>query len=171
MAEKQKITTFLWFDNNAEEAMEFYTSIFKNSKVVRISRYGEAGPGFKGSVMVGAFELEGQRFLALNGGPRFKFTEAISLVIDCESQEEIDYFWQKLSAGGQEQQCGWLKDKFGLSWQVVPSVLGELIEDKDPQKSKRVMEAMLQMVKLDVARLKAAHAGAGAAAASGRRSA
>jgi len=159
MGDKQKITTFLWFDNNAEEAMEFYTSIFKNSKVVSMSRYGESGPGPKGSVMVGAFELAGQRFLALNGGPRFKFTEAISLVIDCETQEEVDYFWQKLSAGGQEQQCGWLKDKFGLSWQVVPSMLGELMQDKDPQKSKRVMEAVLQMVKLDIGRLKAAHAG------------
>jgi predicted 3-demethylubiquinone-9 3-methyltransferase (glyoxalase superfamily) len=159
MGDKQKITTFLWFDNNAEEAMEFYTSIFKNSKVVSVSRYGEAGPGPEGSVMVGVFELEGQRFLALNGGPRFKFTEAISLVIDCETQAEVDYFWQKLSSGGQEQQCGWLKDKFGLSWQVVPSVLGELMQDKDPQKSKRVMEAVLQMGKLDIARLKAAHAG------------
>ena len=159
MASKQKITTFLWFDNNAEQAMEFYTAIFKHSKILSISRYGEAGPGPKGTVMVGAFELEGQRFLALNGGPRFKFTEAISLVIDCETQEEIDYFWAKLGAGGQTQACGWLKDKFGLSWQVVPSVLGELMQDKDPQKSKRVMEAMLQMVKLDIARLQAAHAG------------
>jgi len=159
MASKQKITTFLWFDNNAEQAMEFYTAIFKHSKILSVSRYGEAGPGPKGTVMVGAFELEGQRFLALNGGPRFKFTEAISLVIDCETQEEIDYFWAKLGVGGQTQACGWLKDKFGLSWQVVPSVLGELMQDKDPQKSKRVMEAMLQMVKFDIARLKAAHAG------------
>jgi predicted 3-demethylubiquinone-9 3-methyltransferase (glyoxalase superfamily) len=159
MASKQKITTFLWFDNNAEEAMAFYTAIFKHSKILRVSRYGEAGPGPKGTVMVGAFELEGQRFLALNGGPRFKFTEAISLVIDCETQEEIDYFWEKLGAGGQTQACGWLKDKFGLSWQVVPSALSELMQDKDPQKSKRVMEAMLQMVKLDIARLQAAHAG------------
>jgi predicted 3-demethylubiquinone-9 3-methyltransferase (glyoxalase superfamily) len=159
MASKQKITTFLWFDNNAEAAMEFYTAIFKHSKLLSVSRYGEAGPGPKGTVMVGAFELEGQRFLALNGGPRFKFTEAISLVIDCETQEEIDYFWDKLSAGGQTQACGWLKDKFGLSWQVVPSVLSELMQDKDPQKSKRVMEAMLQMVKFDIARLQAAHAG------------
>jgi predicted 3-demethylubiquinone-9 3-methyltransferase (glyoxalase superfamily) len=159
MASTQKITTFLWFDNNAEEAMEFYTAIFKHSKILSVSRYGEAGPGPKGTVMVGAFELEGQRFLALNGGPRFKFTEAISLVIDCETQEEIDYFWEKLGAGGQTQACGWLKDKFGLSWQVVPSVLSELMQDKDPQKSKRVMEAVLQMVKLDIARLQAAHAG------------
>jgi predicted 3-demethylubiquinone-9 3-methyltransferase (glyoxalase superfamily) len=159
MASKQKITTFLWFDNNAEAAMEFYAAIFKHSKILNVSRYGEAGPGPKGAVMVGAFELAGQRFLALNGGPRFKFTEAISLVIDCESQEEIDYFWDKLSAGGQTQACGWLKDKFGLSWQVVPSVLSELMQDKDPQKSKRVMEAVLQMVKLDIARLTAAHAG------------
>jgi len=159
MASKQKITTFLWFDNNAEAAMEFYTAIFKHSKLLSVSRYGEAGPGPKGTVMVGAFELEGQRFLALNGGPRFKFTEAISLVIDCETQEEIDYFWDKLSAGGQTQACGWLKDKFGLSWQVVPSVLSELMQDQDPQKSKRVMEAMLQMVKFDIARLQTAHAG------------
>jgi predicted 3-demethylubiquinone-9 3-methyltransferase (glyoxalase superfamily) len=159
MASKQKITTFLWFDNNAEAAMEFYTAIFKHSKILSVSRYGEAGPGPKGTVMVGAFELEGQRFLALNGGPRFKFTEAISLVIDCATQAEIDYYWDKLSAGGQTQACGWLKDKFGLSWQVVPSVLSELMQDKDPQKSKRVMEAMLQMVKFDIARLQAAHAG------------
>jgi predicted 3-demethylubiquinone-9 3-methyltransferase (glyoxalase superfamily) len=159
MGSKQKITTFLWFDNNAEQAMEFYTAIFKHSKILSVSRYGEAGPGPKGTVMVGAFELEGQRFLALNGGPRFKFTEAISLVIDCETQEEIDHFWAKLGAGGQTQACGWLKDKFGLSWQVVPSVLGELMQDKDPQKSKRVMEAMLRMVKFDIAHLKAAHAG------------
>jgi predicted 3-demethylubiquinone-9 3-methyltransferase (glyoxalase superfamily) len=159
MPNKQKITTFLWFDNNAQEAMEFYTSIFKNSKIVSVSRYGEAGPGPKGTVMVGSFELEGQQFLALNGGPRFKFTEAISLVISCETQEEIDYFWQQLSAGGQPQQCGWLKDKFGLSWQVVPSVLAQLMQDKDLQKSKRVMTAMLEMVKLDIARLQAAHAG------------
>ena len=159
MASKQKITTFLWFDNNAQEAMEFYTSVFKNSKIGNVSRYGEAGPGAKGTVMVGSFELEGQQFTALNGGPRFKFTEAISLVINCETQEEVDYFWEKLSAGGQLQQCGWLKDKFGLSWQVVPTVLDELMRDKDPQKSKRVMEAMLQMVKLDIPRLRAAYEG------------
>ena len=159
MASKQKITTFLWFDNNAQEAMEFYTSVFKNSKIGNVSRYCEAGPGPKGTVMVGSFELEGQQFTALNGGPRFKFTEAISLVINCETQEEVDYFWEKLGAGGQLQQCGWLKDKFGLSWQVVPTVLDELMRDKDPQKSKRVMEAMLQMVKLDIPRLRAAYAG------------
>src|SRR5262245_10983498 len=159
MDSKQKITTFLWFDNNAEQAMEFYTAIFKHSRILSVSRYSEAGPGPAGGVMVGAFELEGQRFLALNGGPRFKFSEAISLVIDCETQEEIDYFWEKLSAGGQTQACGWLKDKFGLSWQVVPSSLSDLMQDKDPQKSKRVMDAVLQMVKLDIARLQAAHAG------------
>jgi predicted 3-demethylubiquinone-9 3-methyltransferase (glyoxalase superfamily) len=159
MASKQKITTFLWFDNNAQEAMEFYTSVFKNSKIGNVSRYDEAGPGPKGTVMVGSFELEGQQFTALNGGPRFKFTEAISLVINCETQEEVDYFWEKLSAGGQLQKCGWLKDKFGLSWQVVPTVLDELMRDKDPQKSKRVMEAMLQMVKLDIPRLRAAYEG------------
>ena len=159
MASKQKLTTFLWFDNNAQEAMEFYTSVFKNSKIGNVSRYGEAGPGAKGTVMVGSFELEGQQFTALNGGPRFKFTEAISLVINCETQEEVDYFWEKLSAGGQLQHCGWLKDKFGLSWQVVPTLLDELMRDKDPQKSKRVMEAMLQMVKLDIPRLRAAYEG------------
>jgi predicted 3-demethylubiquinone-9 3-methyltransferase (glyoxalase superfamily) len=159
MASKQKITTFLWFDNNAQEAMEFYTSVFKNSKIGNVSRYGEGGPGPEGTVMVGSFELEGQQFTALNGGPRFKFTEAISLVINCETQAEVDYFWEKLSAGGQLQQCGWLKDKFGLSWQVVPTVLDELMRDKDPQKSKRVMEAMLQMVKLDIPRLRAAYEG------------
>jgi predicted 3-demethylubiquinone-9 3-methyltransferase (glyoxalase superfamily) len=159
MASKQKITTFLWFDNNAQEAMEFYTSVFKNSKIGNVTRYGEAGPGANGTVMVGSFELEGQQFTALNGGPRFKFSEAISLVINCETQEEVDYFWEKLSAGGQLQQCGWLKDKFGLSWQVVPTVLDELMRDKDPQKSKRVMEAMLQMVKLDIPRLRAAYEG------------
>jgi predicted 3-demethylubiquinone-9 3-methyltransferase (glyoxalase superfamily) len=156
MSTKQKINPFLWFDSNAEEAMEFYTSIFRNSKIVSVSRYGEAGPGPKGTVMVGSFELEGQTFLALNGGPRYKFTEAISLVVNCETQQEIDYFWERLGAGGQEQACGWLKDKFGLSWQIVPTILGELMQDKDPQKSKRVMEAMLQMIKFDIAKLQAA---------------
>jgi len=147
----QKITPFLWFDNNAEEAMNFYVSIFKNSKVLSVTRYGESGPGPKGSVMTAAFELDGQQFTALNGGPHFKFTEAISLVVNCESQEEIDYFWEKLSAdGGQEVQCGWLKDKFGLSWQVVPTILPELVKSSDPQKSERVMKALMQMKKLNI---------------------
>jgi predicted 3-demethylubiquinone-9 3-methyltransferase (glyoxalase superfamily) len=155
----QKITPFLWFDNQAEEAMNFYVSIFKNSKVVTVTRYGEAGPGPKGSVMTVAFELEGQKFAALNGGPHFKFTEAISFVVNCTTQEEVDYFWEKLSEGGQESQCGWLKDKYGLSWQVVPTVLVELLQDKDPLKSQRVMQAMLQMKKIDIATLKQAYEG------------
>src|ERR1700687_5610903 len=146
----QKITPFLWFDDNAEEAMNFYVSIFKNSKVVRVTRYGEAGPGPKGKIMVTEFQLDGQKFVALNGGPRFKFTEAISLVVNCETQAEVDEFWEKLSEGGEKSRCGWLKDKYGLSWQIVPTVLGELMKDKDPEKSKRVMEAMLQMDKLDI---------------------
>jgi predicted 3-demethylubiquinone-9 3-methyltransferase (glyoxalase superfamily) len=152
----QKITPFLWFDNNAEEAMKFYTSIFKNSKIVNISRYGEAGPGPKGTVMVGTFQIEGQNFMALNGGPQFKFTEAISFTVNCETQKEVDEFWEKLSAGGQKSRCGWLKDKFGLSWQIVPTILGKLMQDKDPKKSKKVMEAMLKMDKLDIKTLKQA---------------
>jgi predicted 3-demethylubiquinone-9 3-methyltransferase (glyoxalase superfamily) len=159
VANQQKITMSLWFDKNAQEAIEFYTSIFPNAKILSLSHYGEAGPGAKGTLMVGAFELEGQRFLALNGGPRFQFTEAISLLVNCETQAEVDYFWEKLGAGGTFQQCGWLKDKFGLSWQVIPTVLGELMQDADPQKSKRVMDAVLGMTKLDIARLRAAHAG------------
>ena len=150
----QKITPFLWYDNQAEEAANFYVSIFKNSKVLSVSRYGDAGPGPKGSVMVASFELEGQKFTALNAGPRFKFTEAISFVVNCETQEEVDYFWEKLTAGGgQESMCGWLKDKYGLSWQIVPTVLFELFQDKDREKSQRVMQAMLQMKKMDVATL------------------
>jgi len=155
----QKITTFLWFDNQAEEAMNFYTSIFRNSKILNVSRYGDAGPGPKGTVMVGTFQLEGQEFMALNGGPHFKFTEAISLVINCETQEEVDNFWEKLSEGGQKSQCGWLKDKYGLSWQVVPTILGELMQDKDPEKANRVMQAVLKMTKLDIATLKQAYEG------------
>lgn len=153
----QKITPFLWFDNNAEEAMNFYTSIFRNSKVLTVSRYGEAGPGPAGTVMTAEFELEGQEFVALNGGPRFQFTEAISFVVNCETQEEVDYFWDKLSDGGQKSRCGWLKDKFGLWWQVVPTILAELMGDKDPQKSKRVMQAMLKMDKIEIEPLKQAH--------------
>ena len=154
----QKITPFLWFDNKAEEAANFYVSIFKNSKIVNIARYGEAGPGPKGTVMVIEFQLEGQEFAALNGGPPFKFTEAISFVVNCETQEEVDEYWKKLSAGGEESRCGWLKDKFGLSWQVVPRVLNEMLQDKDPEKSQRVMKAMLQMDKIDIAALQKAYA-------------
>jgi len=156
----QKITPFLWFDNNAEEAMNFYVSIFKNSKVVSVTRYGEAGPGPKETVMVTEFQLEGQEFVALNGGPRFKFTEAISLVVNCETQEEVDEFWEKLSQGGEKSRCGWLKDKYGLSWQIVPTLLGKLMQDKDPEKSKRVMEAMLQLDKIVIEPLKQAYDGA-----------
>jgi predicted 3-demethylubiquinone-9 3-methyltransferase (glyoxalase superfamily) len=155
----QKITPFLWFDNQAEEAANFYVSIFKNSKVVSATRYGKAGPGPKGTVMTVEFELEGQRFVGLNGGPQFKFTEAVSFVVNCTTQEEVDHFWQKLSEGGQEVQCGWLKDKYGLSWQVVPTTLVELLKDKDPVKSQRVMTAMLQMKKIDIAALKRAAEG------------
>ncbi len=155
----QKITPFLWFDNKAEEAANFYVSIFKNSKILNVARYGDAGPGPKGTVMIAAFELDGQQFIALNGGATFKFTEAVSFVVNCETQKEIDYFWEKLSAGGAESQCGWLKDKFGLSWQIVPTILGELMVDKDPQKSKRVMEAMLQMSKIEIEPLQRAYEG------------
>jgi predicted 3-demethylubiquinone-9 3-methyltransferase (glyoxalase superfamily) len=155
----QKITPFLWFDDNAEEAVNFYTSIFKGSKIKSASRYGDAGPGPKGKVMVMTFELEGQDFMALNGGPQFKFTEAISLVISCKDQEEVDHYWDRLLEGGKAQQCGWLKDKFGLSWQIVPTVLGELMADEDAAKAKRVMESMLQMVKIDIAGLKRAAEG------------
>jgi predicted 3-demethylubiquinone-9 3-methyltransferase (glyoxalase superfamily) len=155
----QKITPFLWFDDKAEEAMNFYVSIFKNSKIVNVSRYGDAGPGPKGTVMVGTFQLDGQEFMALNGGPHFKFTEAISLFVNCETQEEVDYFWEKLSEGGEKSRCGWLKDKYGLSWQVVPTILGELMRDKDAEKSKRVMEAMLRMDKIDIKTLKQAYEG------------
>ena len=153
----QKITPFLWFDGKAEEAMNFYTSIFKNSKVVNIMRYGEAGPGPKGTVMAATFQLDGQEFTALNGGPMFTFSPAISFFVNCETQEEVDDLWKKLSEGGEKQRCGWLKDKYGVSWQIVPTVLGELLQDKDPEKSKRVMNAMLQMDKLDIKSLKQAY--------------
>jgi predicted 3-demethylubiquinone-9 3-methyltransferase (glyoxalase superfamily) len=154
---RQKITTFLWFDNNAEEAANFYVSIFKNSRILRASRYTESGPGPAGSVMTIEFELDGVPFIALNGGPHFKFTEAISLSVDCETQDEIDHFWEKLTEGGQPVQCGWLKDKFGLSWQIVPSIMGELMSSSP--NSKRVVEAMMQMVKLDIQKLKDARDG------------
>ena len=153
----QRITPFLWFDTQAEGAMQFYVSIFKNSRVVSISRYGEAGPGAKGTVMVAAFELDGQAFLALNGGPQFTFSPAVSLLVNCEAQDEVDYFWERLSKGGEKDRCGWLRDKYGLSWQVVPTILGELMQDKDAEKSKRVMEAMLQMQKIDIEGLKRAY--------------
>ena len=145
-----KITPFLWFDSQAEEAANFYVSIFKNSKILGVSRYGEAGPGSAGTVLTVTFELDGQEFTALNGGPHFTFSEAISLYVDCESQQEVDELWAKLTAGGEESMCGWLKDKYGLSWQIVPRVLLELMQDKDPVKAKRVTEAMLQMRKIDI---------------------
>jgi predicted 3-demethylubiquinone-9 3-methyltransferase (glyoxalase superfamily) len=154
----QKITPFLWFDNNAEEAVNLYTTIFKNSKIGKISRYGDAGPGPKGQVMVMQFTIEGQDFTALNGGPHFKFTEAVSFMVNCETQAEVDHFWDKLiSNGGQPSQCGWLKDKFGLSWQITPSALGKLMSDPDPAKSGRVMQAMLKMTKIDIAELQRAY--------------
>ena len=155
----QKITPFLWFDNNAEEAVNFYTSIFKNSKILNVSRYGEGSPGPLGTVMTATFQLSGQEFTALNGGPIFTFTEAISFFVNCESQEEVDELWEKLSEGGEKGRCGWLKDKFGLSWQIVPSVLGELMGDKDPEKAKRVVEAMLKMDKIDIKLLQQAYLG------------
>ena len=154
----QKITPFLWFNDQAEEAMNFYVSIFKKSKVVSIARHGEAGPGPKGSVMTATFELEGQEFTALNGGPQFSFSPAVSFLVNCKTQDEVDEFWEKLSAGGEKQVCGWLKDKYGLSWQIVPAILGELMRDKDAEKVKRVTEAMLQMTKLDIAGLQRAAA-------------
>jgi predicted 3-demethylubiquinone-9 3-methyltransferase (glyoxalase superfamily) len=153
-----KITPFLWFNDNAEEAVKFYTSIFKKSKIGKIARYDEAGEKVAGrpagSVMTIEFEIEGQDFVALNGGPHFKFNEAVSFVVSCKTQTEVDYYWNKLSAGGKQVQCGWLTDKYGLSWQIVPTVLGELLSDKDAAKSQRVMTAMLKMVKLDIKKLK-----------------
>lgn len=157
----QKITPFLWFDNQAEEAMKFYVSLFKNSKIVSLSRYGESGAKAagrpKGTVMTGTFQLDGQEFVAINGGPHFKFTEAISLVVNCETQEEVDKVWEKLSEGGSEGQCGWLKDKYGLSWQIVPTALGKMVSDPDPAKAERVMKAMLPMKKIDLKTLKRAY--------------
>lgn len=155
-----KISTFLWFDKEAEEAANFYVSIFKNSKITGISRYGEAGPGPKGSVMVVNFLLDGSEFMALNGGPQFKFTEAISLVVKCETQADIDMFWDSLSQGGKTNVCGWLKDKFGLSWQIVPAQLGEFMGG-DPARSNRVMQAIMTMTKLDIAALRKAAEGGG----------
>jgi predicted 3-demethylubiquinone-9 3-methyltransferase (glyoxalase superfamily) len=160
----QKITPFLWFDHQAEEAAKFYTSVFKNSKIGRILRYDEASSKAAGrpagSVLTVEFEIEGQKFTALNGGPQFKFNESVSFVVNCKTQEEVDYFWEKLTAGGgQESECGWLKDKFGLSWQVTPTVLIDMLNDKDPKKAGRVMKAMMQMQKIEINKLEAAYAG------------
>ena len=149
----QKITPFLWFNGQAEEAANFYTSVFKNSKIVSVTRCGEGGPGPRGSVMSVTFQLEGQQFMALNAGPQFSFTPAISFFVNCQTQAEVDKLWDRLSAGGKKERCGWLKDKFGLSWQIIPAALGELLGDKDPEKSKRAMQAMLQMDKIDIAKL------------------
>ena len=156
----QKITPFLWFGGKAEEAANFYVSVFKNSKVVQLTRYGDAGPGPKGTVMSAIFQLEGQRFYALNGGPQFKFSPAISLFVDCETQQEVDELWEKLSAGGKTNRCGWLDDKFGLTWQIIPTTLGRLLQDTDAAKANRVMKAMMQMDKIDIARLQQAYDGA-----------
>jgi len=152
----QKITPFLWFNDNAEEAMNFYVSIFKNSKVGRVTRYGDAGPGPKGQVMSATFQLEGQEFMALNGGPHFSFTPAISLYVSCETQAEVDELWEKLSAGGSTERCGWLKDRYGLSWQIIPTALGRLLGDKDAERSQRVMQAMLKMDKIEIRELQEA---------------
>jgi predicted 3-demethylubiquinone-9 3-methyltransferase (glyoxalase superfamily) len=153
----QKITPFLWFDGNAEEAMNFYVSVFKKSKVVNVRRYGKVGPGPEGSVMTGTFQIDGQEFFVLNGGPKYKFTPAISLFVNCEGQKEVDDLWERLSAGGRKDRCGWLQDKFGLSWQIIPSDLGKLLGDKDPRKAGSVMQAMLQMEKIDIEKLKQAY--------------
>jgi predicted 3-demethylubiquinone-9 3-methyltransferase (glyoxalase superfamily) len=154
----QKINPFLWFDKEAEQAANFYVSVFKNSKIVKVTRYGDAGPGPKGDVLVVAFEIEGQPFTALNGGPGFKFNESVSFVVHCKTQEEVDAFWSKLGDGGQPGQCGWLKDRYGLSWQITPDVLVELLNDPDPARSGRVMQAMMTMKKIDIAELKQAAA-------------
>lgn len=155
----QKITPFLWFHDKAEEAMEFYVSIFKNSKIKKITRYGKEGPGTEGSVMIASGELFGQEFAILNGGPHFTITPAISFVVNCETQEEVDTYWEKLSAGGRQDQCGWLTDKYGVSWQIVPTIISELMSDPDAEKTGRVMKAILQMKKLDIQKLKDAYQG------------
>ena len=155
----QKISPFLWFDHQAEEAANFYISVFRRSKTVSINRYGDAGPGPKGSVMIVKFLIEGQEFIAINGGPQFQFSPAISFVVNCKTQDEIDMFWENLSEGGEKQQCGWLKDKYGVSWQIVPVILGEMMNDPDPVKSQRVMQALLPMGKIDIKLLKQAYKG------------
>jgi predicted 3-demethylubiquinone-9 3-methyltransferase (glyoxalase superfamily) len=152
----QKITPFLWFDGKAEEAANFYVSIFKNSKIGKMNRYGDHGPGPKGTVMIATFQIDGQEFIALNGGPQFKFSPATSFVVNCETQEEVDHFWEKLSAGGTKQQCGWLQDRFGVSWQIVPTALAKLMSDPDREKTGRVMQALMQMDKIDIKRLEQA---------------
>ena len=153
----EKIVPFLWFDHQAEEAVNFYVSIFKNSKIGTVRRYGDAGPGPKGTVMGVDFQLEGREFYALNGGPHFAFTPAISLFVNCETQAEVDTLWEKLSAGGEKQRCGWLKDKYGLSWQIIPTALGQMLQDKDPKKSQSVMQAMMQMNKIEIEDLQQAY--------------
>jgi predicted 3-demethylubiquinone-9 3-methyltransferase (glyoxalase superfamily) len=161
MSAKQKIITYLWFDQNAEEAVQLYTSIFPDSRILEVTRYGDAGPGPKGQVMIMTFELAGQRFIALNGGPHFKFNEAISLYVECDTQDELDGYWNELIAGGgKPSRCGWLQDRFGLSWQIIPKVLSQLLRDPDPTRASRTMTAMLGMEKLDISALKAAHAAA-----------
>jgi predicted 3-demethylubiquinone-9 3-methyltransferase (glyoxalase superfamily) len=152
-----KITPFLWFNDNLEEAINFYTAVFKNSSIQRLTRHGKGGPGPNGKVMTAAFNLEGQEFMGLNAGPHFKFTEAISFFVNCETQDEVDYYWEKLSEGGNKSQCGWLKDKFGLSWQIVPGILGKLLGDKDPNKAQSVMNAMMQMHKIEISELQQAY--------------
>jgi predicted 3-demethylubiquinone-9 3-methyltransferase (glyoxalase superfamily) len=159
----QRITTFLTFDDRAEEAIDFYTSIFENSRVLNSTRYGDAGPGPKGALMSATFELDGQRFMALNGGPSFRFEQGISLFVDCETQEEVDRYWEALSEGGEKGPCGWLADKFGVSWQIVPRALGEMLSDEDLEKAQRVMNAMLQMSKIEIDELRRAYEGAAAA--------
>ncbi|MGB7196526.1 MAG: VOC family protein [Collimonas pratensis] len=153
----QKISPFLWFDGKAEEAMSFYMSVFKDAKIGSVSRYGDTGPGPKGAVMSATFQLHGQDFIVLNGGPQFSFTPAISFFVNCENQEEVDELWARFSEGGEPQHCGWIKDKFGLSWQIIPTALGRMLQDKDPQKAQRVMQAMMKMVKIDVALLTQAY--------------
>ena len=153
----QKITPFLWFDGKAEEAANFYVSIFKDSKIGTVNRYGDHGPGPKGTVMIATFQLNGQDFIALNGGPQFKFSPAVSFVVNCETQEEVDHFWEKLSLGGTKQQCGWLQDKFGVSWQIVPTALGKLMSDPDREKTSRVMQALMQMTKIEIKGLQQAY--------------
>ncbi|MGA2355085.1 MAG: VOC family protein [Terriglobales bacterium] len=155
----QKITPFLWFDGKAEEAANFYVSIFKDSKILNLARYGEAGPGPKGTVMLATFQIEGQKFMALNGGPQYTISPAISFYVDCETQAEVDELWEKLTAGGSEVQCGWLRDKFGVSWQIIPKALIELMQDKDPVKSQRVFKAMMGMIKIDIEALNRAYRG------------
>jgi predicted 3-demethylubiquinone-9 3-methyltransferase (glyoxalase superfamily) len=164
----KKITTFLTFKDQAEEAVKLYTSIFKNSRILSTSRYGDAGPGAKGSLMTANFELDGQEFIALNGGPSFEFSQGMSLMVDCQTQDEVDMFWEKLSDGGSKEPCGWLTDRFGVSWQVVPRVLSELVNDPDPAKASRVMKAMLQMSKIDIAEIERAAEGDAVEATSGR---